>query len=214
MIQRKINLHCSLTLDLFGSEQSSNAATVFNAGLKGRFHEDRLADDHRLLDATYPVTERHNGGFGQVEVLALRALNARLRDDFIDDCAGGLRRFNREIADHGIDLELKLPHVAFNREIGQFGGLAVTPEGAIIDRATFGTNRAEWLPNPGDAEFILDLMSPEGVPGRFATWIAPPARGVNKKPLDFEYVWLPDRVLRVSLGVSKVNGCGLVILLA
>jgi benzoyl-CoA 2,3-dioxygenase component B len=26
------------------------------------------------------------------------------------------------------------------------------------------------------------------VPGQFANWIAPPARGVNTQPVDFEYV--------------------------
>ncbi len=25
-------------------------------------------------------------------------------------------------------------------------------------------------------------------PGKFANWIAPPRRGINQKPLDFEYV--------------------------
>jgi benzoyl-CoA 2,3-dioxygenase component B len=25
-------------------------------------------------------------------------------------------------------------------------------------------------------------------PGKFANWIAPPLRGINSKPLDFEYV--------------------------
>lgn len=31
-----------------------------------------------------------------------RALNARLRDEFVEDRAGGLRIWNRHIADHGI----------------------------------------------------------------------------------------------------------------
>ena len=36
-IQKKANLHFSLTLDLFGNEISTNAANAFNAGLKGRY---------------------------------------------------------------------------------------------------------------------------------------------------------------------------------
>ena len=40
-IQKKLNLHFSLTLDLFGSEVCTNAANAFNAGLKGRFQETR-----------------------------------------------------------------------------------------------------------------------------------------------------------------------------
>src|SRR5712692_6665724 len=40
-IQKKANLHFSLSLDLFGSEISTNAANAFHAGLKGRFREDK-----------------------------------------------------------------------------------------------------------------------------------------------------------------------------
>ncbi len=190
-IQRKVNLHCSLTLDLFGSELSTNSSTYFNAGLKGRYHEERLDDDHRLLDATYSVLEHHEGSLRTSEVPALRALNARLRDDFIDDCSGGLRMWNRLLADHGIDYKLELPHIGFNRQVGGFRDVEISPDGSLIDSATFESKRAEWLPNDDDAAYIADLMKPERTPGEFATWIAQPSRGVDKKPLDFEYVRLP-----------------------
>jgi len=36
-IQKKLNLHCSLSLDLFGNEISTNAANAFHSGIKGRF---------------------------------------------------------------------------------------------------------------------------------------------------------------------------------
>src|ERR1700675_1100311 len=36
-MQKKLNLHYTLSLDLFGSEVSTNAANTFTAGLKGRF---------------------------------------------------------------------------------------------------------------------------------------------------------------------------------
>src|SRR6187401_1127454 len=52
-IQRYLNFHYSVTIDLFGADQSSNAATFYGAGLKGRFEEGKRADDHRLHDATY-----------------------------------------------------------------------------------------------------------------------------------------------------------------
>ena len=42
-MQKKVNLHYSLSLDLFGSEVSTNAANFYNAGLKGRFQETRIA---------------------------------------------------------------------------------------------------------------------------------------------------------------------------
>ena len=83
-IQRKTNLHYSLTLDLFGSEESSNAANFFSSGVKGRYHEERLDDDHQLRASTYPVMKLIDGALVLHDVPALNALNARLRDDFIE----------------------------------------------------------------------------------------------------------------------------------
>ena len=60
-IQKKLNLHYTLSLDLFGQEVSTNAANAFNAGIKGRYMEHRLDDDHRLGGATYPVCQFVDG---------------------------------------------------------------------------------------------------------------------------------------------------------
>jgi benzoyl-CoA 2,3-dioxygenase component B len=190
-IQRKTNLHFSLTLDLFGSEESTNAANFFNAGIKGRYHEDRLEDDHRLVDDTYPVMKVVDGELRQVDVPALNALNARLRDDFIEDCQSGISRWNSELSDRGIDFEIKLPHVAFNRRIGEFGEISVDPDGALISQEEFEVNHARWLPTADDRSYIESLMQPEMEMGKFAGWIAPPSRGIQGKPTDFEYVKLP-----------------------
>ena len=88
-LQKKINLHFSLTLDLFGNEISTNAANAFNAGLKGGISEDKLTDDHQLINATYPVLRPVDGAIVQQDVPALSALNMRLRDDYVDDAAAG-----------------------------------------------------------------------------------------------------------------------------
>ncbi len=47
-IQRYLNFHFSVTMDLFGADVSSNAATFYSTGLKGRFDETKIADDHLL----------------------------------------------------------------------------------------------------------------------------------------------------------------------
>src|SRR5436190_708610 len=60
-IQKKLNLHYSLSLDLFGSEVSTNAANAFNAGIKGRFQETKLTDDHKLTSDVYPVLKMVDG---------------------------------------------------------------------------------------------------------------------------------------------------------
>jgi benzoyl-CoA 2,3-dioxygenase component B len=190
-VQRKTNLHYSLTLDLFGSEQSTNAANFFNAGLKGRFHEDRLDDDHQLRGSTYPVMKLIDGELRLEDVPALNALNARLRDDFMEDCLGGIGRWNKEIQSQGIDFEITLPHVAFNRDIGEFSDLSVSPEGAVVTAEEFEQSRDDWLPTSDDKTFIEELMQPNFELGTFASWIAPPNRGIDHKPTDFEYVRLP-----------------------
>jgi benzoyl-CoA 2,3-dioxygenase component B len=188
LIQRKLNLHYSLTLDLFGNEISTNAANAFNAGLKGRYREDKLADDHQLLNDTYPVLRCIDGAVVEQHVPALSALNMRLRDDFIADCAGGVARWNRVIASHGIDFRLALPHQAHNRRIGEFAAINADPDGKPVSAGTWAARAAEWLPGAADAAFIADLMRPVRKPGAYASWIAPPRLGIDSKPGDFEYV--------------------------
>ncbi len=189
-IQKKVNLHYSLTLDLFGGELSTNAANFFTAGVKGRFQETAIDDDHRLETATYPVLEHDGVAFAVVERPALAALNARLRDDFIGDCSLGLVRWNKSLAERGIEFEIKLPHVAFHRQIGEFKDLAVSPDGKVMDEETWQAGRSEWLPDDDDRRHIEGLMVPCLERGRYAGWIAPATTKIDHKPGDFEWVRL------------------------
>ena len=189
-MQRYINFHYSVSLDLFGSEISTNAANAFTMGLKGRFEETKKDDDHRLAEATYPVICLEGDRIITRDVPALTALNERLRDDYIADCQRGVDRWNRTIKEHGIDVALRLPHRGFHRAIGSFGEAKISPDGRVITEAEWDAKHREWLPTPEDAQFVATLMRPAVEPGRFAGWIAPPARGINGLPLDHEYVRL------------------------
>jgi benzoyl-CoA 2,3-epoxidase subunit B len=189
-IQKKLNLHYTLSLDLFGSEVSTNAANSFNAGLKGRYRETQIEDDHRLENATYPVLKLVDRKIVNVDEPALTALNMRLRDDYTADCVKGLLRWNKVISTAGLNYELKLPHVAFHREIGEFKDVHATPSGELVDEATWGKRRSEWLPSADDGAFIESLMDSQVEPGEFASWISPPKVGIDNKPGDFEYVRL------------------------
>jgi len=189
-IQKYVNFHCSVSLDLFGSEVSTNAANFYTMGLKGRFEETKKSDDHRLKDATYPVAELMADRIDMREEPALVSLNERLRDDYVADCQRGVTRWNQVIKSHGIDAELRLPHRAFHRRIGAFADAKVSPDGRVISEAAWDTHHGEWLPTEADHAFIASLMQPVNEPGRFAGWIAPPARGINGQPVDFEYVRL------------------------
>jgi len=187
-LQKKANLHFSLTLDLFGNEISTNAANAFNAGLKGRYQEDRLTDDHQLIHDTYPVARPRDGVLVTEPVPALSALNMRLRDDYVADAAAGVNRWNRVFAQTGIDFRITLPHVAFNRRIGEFSAVHADTEGQMMSREDWEQRRESMLPSTDDNLFIASLMRPVHERGAFASWIAPPRHGIDNQPGDFEYV--------------------------
>lgn len=187
-IQKKANLHYSLSLDLFGSEVSTNAANAFSASIKGRYRETKIDDDHRLTDTTYPVVKLVDGACKIVEEPALTALNMRLRDDYIRDCTRGVGRWNKIIEKSGIDFRLELPHVAFHRQIGEFARAQATPSGEILNEPEWGQCVDRYLPTSDDADFVSSLMRQVVEPGSYASWIDPPSHGIDKQPGDFEYV--------------------------
>jgi benzoyl-CoA 2,3-dioxygenase component B len=187
-IQRYLNFHFSVTIDLFGADQSSNAANFYSAGLKGRFEETKLTDDHLLKNDTYRILELVDDKLVEKEVPALSALNERLRDDYIRDSTAGVGRWNKVIEKFGLPFRLQVPHKAFNRRIGSFAGVRVSPDGRVLSEGEWTHQHKQWLPTEEDRAYVASLMGRVAEPGRFANWIAPPAVGINRQPLDFEYV--------------------------
>ena len=188
IVQRYLNFHFSVSLDLFGGETSSNVAAYFTAGLKGRWQETLRDDDHRLVDEVCSVDSLVDGRPGSSQVPALVGLNQDLRGEYIGDCRKGLQRWNRILERAGVDRRLTLPHRAFNRRVGVFAGLPATPTGEVVDAAEWERRREEWLPSPADRELVASLMQPVHEPGRIAGWLAPPRAGINEQPVDYEYV--------------------------
>ena len=186
MLQRYLNFHCSVSLDLFGAETSTNAANYYAAGLKGRFQEERRDDDHRLQDATRDVPTVADGTITTREAPALAALNETLRDDYIADCQKGVDRWNRTLAEVG--LELHLPHEGFNRNVGGFRDHHVSPDGQLLDDASWASAITGWLPTDDDRAHVESLMVGVTEPGKMAGWLSPPATGIHAKPVDYEYV--------------------------
>ena len=146
-LQRYLNFHFSVSLDLFGAETSTNAANYFASGLKGRFQEERRDDDHRLHESVRDVPSIENGAISEREVAALSALNSTLQDDYIADCAKGIERWNRTLADVGV--EMRLPHRGFNRAVGVFRDCNVSPDGQIVTDAEWAAKRADVAPHAG-----------------------------------------------------------------
>jgi benzoyl-CoA 2,3-epoxidase subunit B len=187
-IQRYLNFHYSVTIDLFGADRSSNAATFYTSGLKGRYEEAKRDDDHLLKDRGYPVLNVADGCLVNAEVPMLNALNEVLRDDFIRDSMAGVARWNRVIEKAGLAFRLEVPNKAFHRKIGTLAQLHVSPDGTVVSEAEWTANVERWLPTAADRAFVASLMGRVVERGRFANWIAPPGVGVNRQPLSFEYV--------------------------
>ena len=187
-IQRYINFHFSVTIDLFGADESSNAATFYSSGLKGRYEEGKREDDHVLKGQTYKVLEAKDGQLVEKEVPMLNALNEVLRDDYIKDSIGGVERWNKVLAKAGLPNRLSVPHKAFHRNIGALSRVKVSPDGRVVSEAEWNLMVNQWLPSREDRAYVASLMGRVVEPGKFANWISPPVMGINRQGADFEYV--------------------------
>ncbi len=190
LIQKWMNFHFSICLDLFGQEKSTNAANFYSMGLKGRFNETKMDDDHLLEHDLSPVPELEGDQVVMKDISALTSINERLRNDYRDDCQRGVDRWNKMIRDAGVDFELTLPHTAFHRNIGTFRDLDFTPDGKLITKEEFEAKKNDWIPTEKDRAFVKSLMVRVTEPGKMAAWVAPPAKGIHGKDVDYEYVKL------------------------
>jgi len=191
-IQKHINFWYSVSLDLFGGEISSNAANYFANGLKGRANEARYTE-HRALEGIYSL-EKFEGGRLTVEEIPLRnAMNEALRDAYAKECQRGVDRWNKVIESYGISDRLFLPHRRFNRGIGIYAQDHFDPRGNPVSGEEWNQKRDEWLPSRSDHDYIDSIMNqPILDPNRMAHWIAPPKRGIDGKPWNYEYVRTED----------------------
>jgi benzoyl-CoA 2,3-dioxygenase component B len=187
-IQKYLNLWYSLSLDLFGGEISSNAASFFATGLKGRAKEDDF-EDHVALEGVYGMEVPQGGRLVREEVPLRNAMNEILRDGYVADCQRGVDKWNRTIEANGVNFKLTLPSRRFHRHIGLFADIATDPAGNIISKEEFEAKRAAWLPSEADKQYVQSLMQrPIWDPKQMANWIAAPKQGIKGRPVDFEYV--------------------------
>ncbi|HLJ63676.1 MAG TPA: benzoyl-CoA 2,3-epoxidase subunit BoxB, partial [Stellaceae bacterium] len=190
LIQRYLNFWFSSSLDLFGAEVSSNAASYFATGIKGRPDEGNY-EDHRALQGVHRFEGPDGaGGIRNEEVPLRNAMNEVTRGAYIRDCEIGVKRWNRLIAKAGFTFELTLPSPRFRRTIGAWGGAAVDPSGTPVSTDAWRANAPAWIPSDADRRFVQSLMRPVLEPGKMAAWIAPPDRGINNLPVDYQYVHL------------------------
>jgi benzoyl-CoA 2,3-epoxidase subunit B len=191
LIQRTINYWYTYSLDLFGGEISSNASTFFATGLKGRFHEHRY-DDHKAMTGDYRLPVVENGKLVDKDVPLRTAMNEVLRDAYVADCEKAIGRWNKTLEESGSPTRLSLPSRRFHRHQGLYAGHFFDPQGNLITEAEYRANEPRWLLVPEDNDYLLSIMKPQYEPGKFANWIAPPTKGIEGRPIEFEYVKMHD----------------------
>lgn len=189
-IQKYINFWVSSSTDLFGGEISSNAATFFAEGIKGRAYEAESPIDHRALEGSYTIEKLQAGRIVRETVPLRNAMNEVLRDAYLEDNQKGVDYWNKIVEKAGFDFRFRLPHRRFHRSIGIYSGWRFDLEGNPIDEATWNAHQDRWLPSAADRAYIKSLMVPCLRPGQVANWIAPPQKGINGQPFEFAYVKL------------------------
>jgi len=127
----------------------------------------------------------------RTDTIAMRnGMNEVTRLEYIKDCNVGVTRWNMAIKRAGVDVQLVLPSSRFRRDVGVWAGQHTDPQGIPITSAEFDANKGQWLPTPDDINFVQSLMHRVTEPGKMAAWIAPPDRGINSNPVEYEYVKL------------------------
>jgi benzoyl-CoA 2,3-dioxygenase component B len=189
MIQRYLNLWFALSLDLFGGEVSSNAASFFADGLKGRYKEDSY-EDHTGLNQYYKMPTPKDGSIVDEDVPLRNAMNEVLRDAYVDDCQRGIDRWNKRLTEAGIQGRLRLPNKRFYRHIGLYADMPFDADGKLLAKDDWDRRRGEWLPTDADRAYVATLQKPVTEIGKIANWIGKPARGIKGLPFEYEYVRL------------------------
>jgi benzoyl-CoA 2,3-dioxygenase component B len=64
----------------------------------------------------------------------------------------------------------------------------VSPDGDVLSDEQWRQNEDDWLPSAADREYVGSLMGRVVEVGKFANWIAPPPIGINRQPVNFEYI--------------------------
>ena len=206
-IQRYLNRWFSSSVDLFGGERSSNAASYFAAGLKGRHKEETRFEDHIALDGAYELpVPTDTGRISNEEVPLRNAMNEVLRDDYVDDCRFVVERWNRILEKANRPERFTLPNRRFHRDVGVYAGRRFDPEGNPVSEETWNAKKDDWLPTDADRTFVKSLMSPVLGLGKVASWIAPPAKGINGNPFEWEYVRFDKSSAGVALGGAPTLG--------
>ncbi len=192
IIQKYMNYWYSVSIDLFGNEDSTNAANYFARGLKGRFNEAnrKLYPDATAQEGGYEY-ELYDADLKRLETREIpmrRAMNAILREAYSKDCERAVKRWNKLLAAEECSFTVKLPSERFHRRVGSFANAFFDPDGNQLTEDEWNQQKDDFLPTKEDRDYVRSTHVLVTEPGKFANWIAPPARGIHGRPIEFEYV--------------------------
>src|SRR5207253_1891517 len=156
-LQRYVNFWFSSSVDLFGAEISSNAASYFATGIKGRPDEARFPDHLGAGRLQIDLPDGRGGAIPE-EVPMRSAMNEVSRAAYVKDCEIGVQRWNRLIQEAGHDFRLALPSLRFRRSVGAWAGIHTDPQGKPISTEEWRDRQDDWLPSEQDRAFVGSLM--------------------------------------------------------
>ena len=192
VIQKYLNFQFSVSMDLFGSEQSTNAGNYYSSGLKGRWQETRRKDDHVLLDDSRMMSYVEDG--------EIRRRRSRCSAPSTSICAtstpptaptasgAGTRSSRTPASRSGCSCRTR----ASTARWASTPGTSSAPRARCLTRRRTSSSSATGCPRAEDRQAVADLMVPEYEYGKFASWIAAPKTGINDQPVEFDYVHLAE----------------------
>ena len=118
-------------------------------------------------------------------------MNEVVRKAYVRDCEIGMSRWNRMIDKAGhATARCACRTSASAARSASWAGRPCDPEGKPMAAELWSAAHDRWLPSESDRAFVKSLMKPVTEPGKMASWIAPPDRGINNLAVDYEYVRL------------------------
>ena len=95
----------------------------------------------------YAVVDEDRGQLMDLEIPVRRAMNAVLRDAYIEDCERAVTRWNKILEQEDSKHRIKLPSMRFHRLVGTYSKGVSNPDGTMISKDEFESRRAEFLPH-------------------------------------------------------------------
>ena len=164
LLQKYLNFWCSSSLDLFGSEISSNSAANFAHGLKGRPGREPVRRP-RAARSVFPA-RTPDGDAGRADAQRPERDDARVLPQGLRDRPEALEP--RRSSAPATAFRLTLPSPQFRRSIGAWVRLAgVDPTGKLVDhKRRTRSSLPDWIPSEADKAFVRSLMQQRGRAGQ------------------------------------------------